>query len=296
MFFFRAGAPAWMEIIKSNLPRCNRLFSLSAALGYLEGVGLSLLLGCWLDHASCQWPWLFCVVAATGLCSLFVQSRIPVEIGNSSAPVLLEVSWREHLIRPWRDSYLLMRSRPDFARFQWGYMLAGFGVMVIQPALPLFTVDELHISYLQAAAAISIAKGFGYVLSSPFWTRWIERYSLFIVTSMVFLCFGSFPLFLSLGGNYLYLAYFCYGMGQGGSHLAWNLSGPLFSGNEESSRFTGVNVALGGIRGMIAPALGGALAIALGPMPVLWLGGLFCFVGSLYLARARGMVRDKLVV
>ena len=30
MFFFRAGAPAWMEILKCNLPKCGRLFSLSS--------------------------------------------------------------------------------------------------------------------------------------------------------------------------------------------------------------------------------------------------------------------------
>ncbi len=283
MFFFRAGVPAWMELIKRNLPQCNRLFSFSAALGYLEGVGISIALGCWLDHASHQWPWLFFFVALIGLCTLFVQGQIPVE-GNGPSPPK-KIPWQEIVVRPWRDSYFLMKERRDFAQFQWGYMLCGLGVMVIQPALPLFAVDELRISYLEAAAAISIAKGFGYVLSSPFWARWIERYPLFHVAALVFVCLGSFPFLLSLGGVFLYIAYFCYGIGQGGSHLAWNLSGPLFAGKEESSRFTGVNVALGGIRGMVAPSLGGLLAMALGPTPVLWLGGALCMCGSFYLYR-----------
>ena len=39
MLFYRAGVPAWMEILKKNLPpeKRSRLFSWSAAVGYGEG-------------------------------------------------------------------------------------------------------------------------------------------------------------------------------------------------------------------------------------------------------------------
>ena len=288
MFFFRAGAPAWMEILKCNLPKCGRLFSLSSALGYLEGGILAILIGFWLDAYPGHWRWLFFGTAAIGLLTLLIQAAIPLA---QTAPTTPRPSWREFLTTPWKDSYQLMKSRPDFTHFQWGYMICGLGIMLIQPVLPLFALDNLHISYAQMATAISIAKGAGYVLSSPFWTYWMERSSIFRVAAFVFAALGSFPLLLSLGSSgWLYLAYFCYGIGQGGSHLAWNMSGPHFAGKEDSSRFTSINVALGGLRGAIAPSLGGWLALMVGSTSVLWIGGICCLLAGLFVATGRERV------
>src|SRR5690348_7612802 len=111
-----------------------------------------------------------------------------------------------------------MRDRPDFSRFQWGFMVAGFGIMLIQPALPLFAVDFLGISYLEMAAAISIAKGLGFALSSPFWGRWMGKMEINRLARWVFLSFGLFPILLSFAPwsvAWLYVAYFWYGVGQG---------------------------------------------------------------------------------
>ena len=218
MFFFRAGAPAWMEILKSNLPKWGRLFSVSSALGYLEGGLLAILIGFWLDAHPGHWKWLFFCTAAIGLITLAAQAAIPAV--RPSAPAA-RLPWKEFVTSPWKDSYRLMKNRPDFTHFQWGYMLCGLGIMLIQPVLPLFALDNLHISYVQMATAVSIAKGAGYIFSSPLWTYRLERSSIFVVAAFVFAALGSFPLILSLGSSgWLYLAYFCYGIGQGGSHLA----------------------------------------------------------------------------
>src|SRR4029077_10926482 len=128
-------------------------------------------------------------------------------------------SLRELVVRPWRDSWQLIKGRPDFARYQWGFMVSGFGLMLIQPALPLFAVDLLGVSYLEMAGAISIAKGLGFALSSPLWARWIDRANWLKMASLVFLSFGIFTAFLSFslwGIIWFYLAYFLYGVGQGG--------------------------------------------------------------------------------
>lgn len=285
MFFYRAGIPAWMEMIKRNTRQGerSRAFSMSAAIGYAEGVVLSLAMGGLLDRDPEQWRGLFFGAAVIGLMSLAVQSQISVPAVEEEAATE-RLTLKEVLVRPWRDSFRLMKERPDFSRFQWGFMICGFGIMLIQPALTLFAVDVLGISYLEMAAAISIAKGLGFALSSPIWARWMDRVSILKMSSAVFLTVGLFPIFLSFsvwGLFWLYLAYFWYGVGQGGSHLVWNLSGPVFSGKEESSRYTGVGVVLAGLRGAVAPPLGGWLAVVSGPIQVLILGGAFCFYGGI---------------
>lgn len=278
MFFYRAGMPGWMEWIRrSTGSNRGRIISWSSGLGYAEGVVLSLGMGSILDRDPTLWKGLFFVAALAGLVSLVVQKEVKVE--GEKIEVTEELDWKERIIRPWRDSYQLMRDRPDFSRFHWAFMIAGFGLMLIQPALPVFAVDWLHISYLEMAGAVSIAKGLGYVVSAPTWGRWIDRWPLMRVSCFVFILFGLFPLILSLSlwnVTWLYVAYFVYGIAHGGSHLIWHLSGPIFAGKEESSRYSAVCLVLAGMRGAVAPPLGGALVGMLGPVQVLVMGASLC--------------------
>jgi len=287
MFFYRAGIPAWVEMLKRNLKegKRERWFSMSSALAYAEGVVLSLGMGVLLDKDPEIWKYLFFGAAALGLMSLGLLGRIEVKEEPQQRPSLKEL-----VIRPWRDSWELIRKRPDFSLFQWGFMLCGFGIMLVQPAIPAFAVDWLGISYLEMATAVSIAKGLGFSLSSPIWARWFEKTSIFKVSSAVFLSVGLFPLLLAFspfGLAFFFLAYFWYGVGQGGSHLVWNLSGPVFAGKEDSSRYTGVNVAMAGLRGAVAPGLGSILVMVCGPIQVLCLGGLFCFASGAWFFRKK---------
>lgn len=279
MFFYRAGNPAWLEMIRRNMDAGKRgkLFSWTMGIAYAEGIALSLAMGSLLDHNPQMWKNLFFGTALVGLLVLLIQSRVAIE-----EEVLEEkrLSLKELLIRPWKDSYRLMKDRPDFSKFQWGFMISGLGLMLIQPALPIFAVDALGVSYMELAGAISIAKGLGFAISSFLWSRWIDNVNILRLSSIVSFSLSLFPLLLSLsmgGIAWFYLAYFWYGVGQGGSHLVWNMSGPIFSGKEDSSRYTGVNVVLVGLRGAVGPSLGGYLTILLGPVLVLWLGSLFCF-------------------
>jgi MFS family permease len=289
MFFYRAGIPAWMEILKRNMgKKREKAFSVSAALGYAEGVVLALGCGAMLDHDPGLWRVLFFGAALVGLSALAVQSRIVVVGGEEMEEE--RPSLKELVVRPWRDSYQLMRERVDFSRFQWGFMVSGFGLMLIQPALPLFAVDVLGVSYLEMAGAVSIAKGLGFALSSPVWAKWMERVSVMRMASFVFLSIGLFTILLSLAVwnvVWLYVAYFWYGVGQGGSHLVWNLSGPIFAGKEESSRYTGVNVVMAGLRGAVAPPLGGWLAVVVGPVQVLVMGGALCFYSGIRMLQSK---------
>ncbi len=289
MFFYRAGIPAWLEILKRNMgeDKRNRIFSISSGLSYAEGVAIALACGALLDHDPGYWKILFFAAAVIGLLSLVVQSRIAV-VGED-AP-FVRPSLKEVIIRPWRDSYRLMRERLDFSRFQWGFMVSGFGLMLIQPAIPLFAVDVLGVSYLEITAAISIAKGLGFALSSPIWAKWIDRVHVFKMASLVFLSIGLFTILLSFSVwsiAWLYIAFFWYGVGQGGSHLVWNMSGPIFAGKEESSRYTGINVAMAGLRGAVAPPLGGLLAVGFGPIQVLMIGGALCFYSGLRMVQSK---------
>ncbi len=273
--FYRAGMPAWVEILKRNMPEGARekAFSWSSALGYAEGIFISVAMGALLDHNPEGLKNLCVGAALLGMLGTFVQARVPVvECEKEARPPLGEL-----IARPWRDSWNLMRTRKDFAKFQWGFMICGSALMLLQPALPHFMVDELGISHVQMAMAISVAKGFGFVASAPLWARWMGKISMQKLSYAVFLTMAFFPLLMGLATLdlfWFYMAFFFYGIGQGGSHLVWNMSGPHFAGKEESSRYTGVGVVLAGMRGAVAPPLGGLIVGGWGAIPVMGISGL----------------------
>lgn len=298
MFFYRAGLPAWLEIIKRTMGdgKRERVFSVSSALGYAEGVVLALACGGLLDQNPAAWKGLFLGAAVIGLITLCVQSRI--EVKGEDWGVEERLTLKELIIRPWRDSYQLCKERVDFSRFQWGFMVCGFGLMLIQPVLPLFVVDVLGISYLEMAGAVSVARGLGFSLSSPLWAKHMNRQSVFRMTSFVFLSIGLFTVLLSFSVwsvIWLYVAYFWYGVGQGGSHLVWHLSGPIFAGKEESSKYSGVNVVMAGLRGAVGPPLGGILSGLLGPVSVLMMGGALCFYSGVRMLQSK-FVKETLPI
>jgi hypothetical protein len=282
MLFYRAGMPCWMEILKRNLKKeeRDRAFSLSTAVGYGEGVVLALAMGAMLDHDPLLWKWLFVGGALLGIVGAVLQAQVPVveEVCEK------KVSLKELLVRPWRDSWELLRSRRDFALFQWGFMLCGFALMLLQVVVPLFAVDVLGVSYKEMAVAICVAKGLGFVATSQLWARLLNRYPIQQLASWVCLTFVFYPSLLGLSGFHVmwfYLAYFCYGVGQAGSHLVWSMSGPHYAGKEESARFTGVGVVLCGVRGLVGPGLGSVMYATSGSLPVVAFGVLLCLVSGL---------------
>ena len=283
---YRGGNPAWMEILKLNIPKEKRapIFSFGASLGYAEGVVLAVGVGALMDQDVTAWRWLFPSAALLGMLSTMIQSRVQVPIDTTSPKrSLAPKSWREQLLEPWQNARALMNQRPDFNRFQWGFMFCGAGLMIIKPALPIFYVDILKISYTDLAIAISVCKGLGFSLSSPMWARWMNRADIFTLCGWVCLLVALFPfliLFSQAHNGWLYTAYFLYGIGQAGSHLCWHMSGPIFAADSDSSLFSSVNVVMVGIRGTIIPLLGGLLCAQWGCFLPLLVGTMLCLAGG----------------
>lgn len=293
MMLSRGGIPAWMEILRKNLSRehQSRVFSDSSSISYVEGMILAVSMGLIMDSHASSWRWICPLSALMGIISIFFQLRIPLKVSPVPTTVSSLPLWRE-IVDPWRNAFQLMRSQGDFRRFQWGYVLSGAGMMVLQPALPIFFVDVLGVTYTELAIALSLCKGLGFALSSRLWARWFKTANLFSFSCAIFVIVAFFPLLLLLAPQHLvwlYGGYFIYGVGQAGSEMCWHLSGPAFARHEDSSLYSGVNVTMVGIRGAIAPPLGSVLCLFFGPLWVFVASGFLCGCGGYFMWRR---VRD----
>jgi predicted MFS family arabinose efflux permease len=286
--FSRAATPALIEIVKRNMPKepRERMFSLYYLLTFMESAGLGVWCGHVLDRGAVSWKLLCALSALAGLASVWFQRRIHIAYEEECEAVLRTCN---PIVQPLKESFRLLRVRPDFARFQWGFMCGGMALMMLAPALSVYYVDVLHLSHLDMTTARLVFMGVGVLCSSLLWKKGLGQVTIFRLMAYVLLGFGLFPLLLFAAPQHtsvLYLAFFIYGVAQTGSHLIWNLSGTLFARSEDSSApFTTVNVLMIGLRGAVGPLLGGVLCEHLGPVPVMWIGTALVGVGCLSVLR-----------
>ncbi len=285
MVLARGVIPAWMEIFKLNIQGVSRerVFAVGSVLDYVGTALLPLAFGWILDDYQGSWRWLFVLAALIGIASTLFLFRISVEAKeeNESGPEYV-LSW-SRLVEPWRQSWNLLKQRPDFADFQIGFMLGGAGLMMIQTALPMFFVDTLNLSYTEISLAIIVCKGIGYALSSPVWVKWFQKMNIYRFCSLVTLLAASFPLILLFTPFYLpllYVGYLIYGIMQSGSELSWHMSGPHFARHEDSSIYSSTNVLSVGIRGCIAPLVGNLMYTMTNSVTVLVISALFCLFAT----------------
>lgn len=285
--FSRASVPAMMEILKQNIgEERQKIYSQVSVLAYFVGIICALSFGALLDATPSLWVWLFSIAALLHLLPLRAQREMIV----APQPVkrIRHTSFLPHILHPWKESYQLMQDNREFKIFQIGFFVAGFGLMLATPSIP-FYLNSLNISFTELFVAFTILKGLGFITTTHLWSKRLKAENINQISILVF---GGFALYLSVLLCYPFapinvlLAYLLYGIAQAGSHLVWNLSGTLFSQHHSSAPYTAVNVLLVGVRGIIAPPLGGLIANSFGPTAAIMLGFLICLSGAVIVRSA----------
>lgn len=285
--FYKAGYPAWLEIVKrkiKNEKSRGNIFTLYSVIGYLESIILGLFVGKFLDSSKLNWKILFFVSALIGLFSLFIQRKIKVLDEQKT------VQNNNIILSSVKDIFKLLNSKKDFALFQKGFMIGGFALMFITPALCIYSNNILKLSYADMTMARFVIMGLGFVLSSYFWNKGLEKTSINFLMIFVLLGFSFYILLLLLSNYFIgffYLAFLFYGVAQAGSVLLWKLSGVIFSKEDNSVLYTSTNLVFLGIRGLIAPLLGSLFCNLFGVTSVLVIGMIISFSSFITVARLR---------
>lgn len=283
----RGVMPGWMELFKRNIKGIERekVFAFGSNLDYLGPALFPLVIGMLLDDYEISWRWLFFGTALIGLASTVCLYRIPLNVVESDREVKEEEkgSLRDKIMAPWKQTWELVSEEQDFTKYLIGFMFGGAGLIMIISTQTLFFVDVLHLSYTQIALAIALYKGIGFVATSQIWVRLFHRWDIYFFSSVVAFLFCLFP-FCLIGAQYhpymLYLAFLLYGVSQAGSELSWHMSGPVFSKESNSARFSQANVLTVGLRGCIFPFLGSFIYLYTNSIAVMLVGASCCLIAS----------------
>ena len=277
--------PAWMELLRRNVPEIerNRVFSIMQTVGYLGGGLLPFLFGWILDGFTDSWRYIFPILALLALPAYFVQRRMVVQ------PLADENSRNQStfLLSPWQKSWQILKEKKDFAKFQVGFFFLGAGLMILQPVIPKFFVEFLNLSFTEMALAVALCKGVGFALSSAYWLKLIKQFDIFVITISVAILASLFPLLLlssQINILWLYFSYLIYGAMQAGYEMSWNLSGPIFAKETNSAAYSTVNILSVAVRGCFVPFLStlilensGAVVVALAAVSLCTFSHLFLF-------------------
>jgi hypothetical protein len=169
-------------------------------------------------------------------------------------------------------------------------MIGGGALMLISPSLSLYYVDVLSLTHTQITLARFVFMALGVMGASLFWKKGLQRMHLNTLSIWILLGFAIFASLMLLAQKnlfFLFCAFLFYGIAQAGSHLVWNLSGPIFAKGNGSIPYTSVNLLMIGIRGLIFPFLGGILAAFFDSQTVIAIGMFACLMGSAILYGAQ---------
>ncbi len=199
------------------------------------------------------------------------------------------------LRNPLHGAASAFRDDRRFARFEIGFMIYGIAWMMMQPVIPIFLVDTIHVQYHQVGVARGVIYFTFMALFSPLAGRLLDRWNAVRVAALGFAMLATFPFAMMLCHDvrHVYIAFALYGVGMAGANMAWTMGPILFAGKRDAAGYMGVHVTMVGIRGLLGNPLGLLLLQTIGARSTFGICSALFAVSVLYMWRlGRDMERD----
>ena len=269
--------PSWNTVFKHNYSDSIRslLYSYSSSLYTIVILIVSTVLGYLLDINYELYKILFPIAGIFDVLSYMSLAKmitmgqnlkmIPPGIpGKSLSLKLME----DIFVLPVRNTMRIFKENRPFLRFEVFFFMYGMAFMIASPAVPIYLVDVLQLSY----SPISIAKGLVFYTATILFTPLMGRLhgtgnpTKFCGYLFLFLLF--YPLSM-MGVKYipgvisfitpeimLYFTFFLFGILMSGITMSWNLSTIYYAPHYQEANYQSVHITLTGVRGLFSPFIG----------------------------------------
>jgi len=280
---------AWSELLRGcTEPHRSKIQTDANTLSYCASAALPICFGMILDSYLGVWH----LVAAT--CGLLLITAAFLQwslLSNITAP-----TEGRRARRSWSLSILL-----HDRQYLWyisGTMVAGAGLILLQPAIPRLLMDHHALSFTHCAMALGGAKAVGYLASARPWQFMFARTRRLSFAALIAALTALFPILLISFGTVwgVYGAYIYYGMFQAGSELSWQMAPAIFGGKESSLPYAGAGHIMNALRGSLMPMLGAWILSSVAGDAVFYISIMCSLCGALLLllgSRERGDERTE---
>jgi len=266
LFSFNALiSPAQNSIYQNNFSSQNRglIFGFVSSIGTFSLIIASYIAGKMLDIDGENFRLIFAIIALAGLLYSLVMAMIKVDkprLAYASQHHLHEI-----FIKPISKGFRLLQQNHDFRCFQRNFFLYGIGYLIILPALPIYLVDSMQMSYSEIFLAKSILAELGILFFAPLAGKISGKINPAYFSFIAFAALGIYPIMLIVSSflpvliwakALVYFAFFLFGIAMSMILISWNISSIFFAGENDVSMYQSVHVTLTGIRGLLIPPLG----------------------------------------
>ncbi|MGE0191276.1 MAG: MFS transporter [Planctomycetota bacterium] len=237
--------PTQGAILSNNYPAARRSQRFSAAVA-LQAAGLvvvSVPLGYALDERTGVWPYAWFVGAV--LAALGYARWGQLRRRRPPPPPTDLVAHRS----PWRT----LRHDRRFLVFEAAFMVYGIGFLALQPVLPLYLLDELHVDYTQVALARGALFWIAMIVASPFAGRLGDRFGVLRLGAFGFALLGAFAAILLVWRDIagVYVGFVVFGLAMSCVNVAWNLGPIALAQGRDPLPYLNAHIGLIGIRAVI---------------------------------------------
>ena len=249
--------PTYISIIRLIYPLeyLGRLLSYTRVL-QAAGMIFSTFSAGWMID---RWGWrpVFLAFAPVGLAALALYSRIRI-------PADQPVTRHNEMIEFTKGAFSLLRQDIPFRWFALAVSVYGFGNLMAVPVYTIYQVDVLHITASWVAILMNITQVV-WMLSYVFWARYIDSVSPLKLVMINTALAAIMPLNYLVAFEVWMLVPFAVvgGIVNAGIELSYFNSVMHFSTPENSAQYQAMHSLLLGVRGIIGPFAGAAMARSL---------------------------------
>ncbi len=260
--------PAINVMLKTNYRHENfgKLYAYSTSVNKLVMLAVTFLYGILLDHDYYIFRYVFPLVSALGIISLFILSGI-----DTSKVVFVPQSqsaWKS-VKQSVKGMYRILRENKPYRDFELGFMRYGFAFMMTSPVINIFMNEGLHLNY----SSVAFYKN-GYniiaIVLLLFTGRWLGKMDPRKFAAFTFISLGAYIFFMMMSQFFssyfefgtvriyysLILSYLAYGYFAATMVLLWNIGSAYFCKPEEADDYQSNHLFLTGARSILAPILG----------------------------------------
>ncbi len=295
--------PGTSKIYQSNIRKevRGKLYGFTMSLRTFILLVLSYIIGRLLDWNEDLFRLIIAVCAISGFVNCMILSSIKLEKKPSNKP-----KERVHLLSPLIRTVEILKTNKPFAHFQRNFTFYGMGFIMMQPALPIYLVEKLQLSYTQNFVGKIIIANIGLMFLSPLLGSKHDSFHPFKFTAMAFGVLILYPVSILISGYFApstiavsiaFVGFFVFSIAMSGINMAWNMSSIHFAGDDDSSMYQSVHVTVTAFRGILAPLLSLFLINYFGVMTVFMVAIGFLIIASmLSFMDYRAVKSGKLVI
>lgn len=250
-------APLITSIWRQNIPDLQRgyLFSSVSERSSMGGLLASIILALWIGQDLYKYRPAFGLLAVALAFSSYCMFRIPSQpLDRPRRNPLGGLAWL------WKD--------PRFGYCCAAWMVMGLSNLSILPLRMEYVASKsvgLEYNAWLVLVLVQIVPGIARFVSAHFWGRLFDTTNFIALRIALNLLFAFNMLLFFVPNVWVQVAAsICFGLGEGGGEIAWNLWVTKFAPPERTAEYMGVHVFLTGLRGLAAPMLAYSLLAPLG--------------------------------